>query len=163
MATDPVVQAFKTKDPHFDAMLTEALANPGAWKRFSKPGNDDKTLFGHVYDSYIKLPIIPDKQLYVTNFNNNNFYINSHPVYQTQITCINILMRLLVAGAVPKGRAELNVFSNPVSRINDDAAFIEAGRNVTDRNHALMHAYEQTYKPNLKNSLTILQKIAVNT
>jgi hypothetical protein len=146
MATDPVVQAFMTKDPHFEAMLTEALANPGAWKRFSKPGNDDKTLFGHVYDRYMALPSIPDKQLYVTNFNNNSFYINSHPVYQTQIACINILMRLLVAGALPKGRAELNVFSYPISRINDDAAFIEAAETSPTGTTALMHAYETNNK-----------------
>ena len=170
MATDPVVQAFKSKDPRFETMLTEALAEHGAWKRFSKPGKDDKTLFGHVYDRYIALPSMPDIQLYETNFNNNNFNVNSHPVYQEQIACINILMKLLVAGALPKGRKESHVFSNPVSRINDDAAFMEAAETSPTGTSALMYAYETNNKAEFdelfdniaKDSRTYLKTLVVS-
>lgn len=170
MVSDPVVQAFKDKDPSFEAMFIKALDEPYAWKRFSKPDKEDKTLFGYVYDQYMALPPMPDKQLYATNFNNNNFYVNSHPVYQEQMTCINILMKLLVAGALPKGRKESTVFSNPISPMNDDAAFMEAAETSPTGTSALMNAYETNNKAEFdelfdniaKDSRTYLKTLVVS-
>ena len=108
MAADPVVQAFKDNDPMFMKLFTTALAEPRAWKRFSTPDSEGKTLFSYAKDRAELVEFDMDK-INLPENNKGRWNAAFKVFTKERKPFIDLILQLLIAGAMPTEEEAINL------------------------------------------------------